>query len=110
MSGLWGKKSSSGSSGSSSKPTDKGRAKVAKNPDNVLGGYTDKTKPEGYEGKISSGGYLDDGARRMPSANDAVAQENERLIRAKLVGRSGRTATDLSGTRAYANNNLGGTL
>jgi hypothetical protein len=97
-----------GNKSAAATPGDAGRATVAKSPDNVLGGYTDKTKPEGT--KLSSGGFVDDGARRMPGMNDALARENERRIRGQLSGRSGRAATNLSGTRAYLNNFLGGTL
>lgn len=58
---------------------------------------------------VSSGGFPDDGARRMPSASDKVSAENLRQKTLKLRSKSGRTSTDLSGTRAYVNSFLGGT-
>lgn len=57
---------------------------------------------------VSSGGFADDGARRMPSASDKVARENSRNKRLRLSASSGRQSTDLSGTRAYVNSFLGG--
>jgi len=58
--------------------------------------------------KLSSGGFPDDGARRMPSASDRVAAEAARLARLKKQG-SGRVSTNLSGTRSYVNTFLGNT-
>lgn len=77
-------------------------------PNNQIGGYTEGTKPQGTS--ISSGGFVDDGARRMPSSNDPIYMENLKRLRLQLSSRSGRTSTDLSGTRPFVNNFLGGTL
>ena len=88
----------------SATPVDKGKAAVKKDPNNVLGGYTEKTRPDGTTGKISSGGFIDDGAKRMPGSTDAYAK----ALRAKLSARGGRGSTDLTGTRSYVNNWLGG--
>lgn len=71
----------------------------------VIGGVT--SDPAGR--KISSGGFVDDGAKRMPSASDKTTAENARQKALNLTARSGRTATDLSGTRAFVNTFLGGT-
>lgn len=76
-------------------------------PDNTIGGFTTDTAPAGA--KLSSGGFIDDGAKRMPSVNDAVQKNNLDRIRRSLSGRSGRSSTDLSGTRAYVNNFMGQT-
>lgn len=74
-------------------------------PNQVIGGQTATPgKP------VSSGGFADDGARRMPSASDSIAMENLRKLRATLSSRSGRGSTNLSGTRSYVNTFLGGTL
>ena len=76
-------------------------------PNNVTGGYTSATsggKP------VSSGGFVDDGARRVPSASDNIAMENMRKLRATLTSRSGRASTNLSGTRSFVNTFLGGTM
>mgnify|MGYP000308268508 CR=1 FL=1 len=77
-------------------------------PNNQVGGYTEATKPQGTS--ISSGGFVDDGARRMPSSNDPVYNENLKRLRAALSSRSGRSSTSLSGTRPFVNTFLGGTL
>lgn len=60
--------------------------------------------------KLSSGGFPDDGAKRMPSASDKVARENARKKVVLSSQKSGRASTNLSGTRTYVNNFLGGTL
>lgn len=86
-----------GGKGGKNDTPDKGERKVAKNPDNVLGGYTKDTIPDGYDGKISSGGFLDDGAKRMPSATDAVARENQAILARQIGARSGRESTNLTG-------------
>jgi hypothetical protein len=86
-----------------------GRNGTAKaDPNNVIGGYTKDNAPQGAQ--LSSGGFIDDGARRMPSSSDAIQNENLRRLRLKLSSSSGRTADNLSGTRTYINNFLGGTL
>lgn len=72
----------------------------------TIGGL--KSDPAGR--KISSGGFVDDGAKRMPSASDALARENQRDTGAKLSNKSGRVSTNLSGTRSYVNTFLGNTL
>lgn len=77
-------------------------------PNNQVGGYTEATKPQGTS--ISSGGFIDDGARRMPSSNDPIYTENLKRLRAALSSRSGRSSTSLSGTRPFVNTFLGGTL
>jgi len=76
-------------------------------PNSTIGGYTESNKPAGTV--LSSGGFPDDGSRRMPSSNDPVAAENARKLRNALSARSGRASTDLTGTRAYVNTFLGGT-
>ncbi len=58
--------------------------------------------------KLSSGGFPDDGAKRMPSASDRVAAEAARMARVAKQ-KSGRVSTNLSGTRSYINTFLGGT-
>jgi hypothetical protein len=69
----------------------------------TIGGIT--SDPAGR--RISSGGFVDDGAKRMPSPNDKVSAESARKKALGLRGRSGRTSTDLSGTKAYVNTFLG---
>jgi hypothetical protein len=64
--------------GEKKKPKKDPRHDRTKHPDNVIGGYTKKTAPEGS--KLSSGGFIDDGSRRMPSLNDPVARENEQRL------------------------------
>lgn len=59
--------------------------------------------------KLSSGGFPDDGARRMPSSADPVAAENARKREVANMSMSGRQATALSGTRPFVNTFLGGT-
>lgn len=70
---------------------------------NTIGGYA--AAPD-----VSSGGFKNDGAKRMPSGNDKVQAENLRRLRQQLSSKSGRAANNLSGTRSYINNFLGGTL
>jgi hypothetical protein len=91
MGGLFGGNSNSGSSAAAQNST--------------IGGIT--SDPAGR--KISSGGFVDDGAQRMPSASDALTSNNAKKIRAQLVTRSGRAATDLTGTRSYVSPFLGST-
>jgi hypothetical protein len=71
----------------------------------VIGGVT--SDPAGR--KISSGGFVDDNAKRMPSASDKVAQENMRRLALSKSASSGRTSTNLSGTRTFVNTFLGST-
>lgn len=71
----------------------------------TIGGIT--SDPAGRS--ISSGGFVDDGTKRMPSAGDAAANNAAKRVRQQLVSRSGRTATDLTGTRAYVAPFLGNT-
>lgn len=93
MGGLFGGGSSGGG----------GSAAAAQN--STIGGITSDSAGRG----ISSGGFVDDGAKRMPSAADALVNNNAKKIRQQLVSRSGRTATDLTGTRAYVSPFLGST-
>lgn len=82
--------------------------RVAATPTPQIGGY--KAKDAYVNGRaLSSGGFPDDGARRMPSLNDPVLKENERLLANMMQRRFGRTATDLTGTRSYVNTYLGST-
>lgn len=78
-------------------------------PSPVIGGYTAATNPT--TAPLSSGGYPDDGAKRMPSASDQVSLESMRKTQTALSARSGRQSTDLSsaGTRSYSNVFLGST-
>ena len=64
-----------------------------------IGGYEkgDPGVPKGVT--LSSGGFVDNGARRMPTDNDAVYKENLRRTRLMLSSRSGRASTDLSTRR-----------
>lgn len=78
-----------------------GSAPAAQN--STIGGIT--SDPAGR--KISSGGFVDDGAKRMPSAADAITGNNAKRIRNQLTSRSGRAATDLTGTRSYVSPFLG---
>lgn len=73
----------------------------------TTGGFTASDAPAGKG--VSSGGFIDDGAKRMPSSKDAIYAENLRKIRQQLSARSGRASTNLAGTRAFVNNFLGGT-
>ncbi len=67
--------------------------------------------PGPRNGGGGSGGpeYADDGARSMPSYNSQAIADAIRRATAGIVGRSGRTATNLSGagTRSYIGSLLG---
>jgi hypothetical protein len=76
-------------------------------PNQTIGGYTAATSGGA---PVSSGGFIDDGSRRMPSLGSALASENMARLRQQLSSRSGRASTDLSGTRSYISNFLGATL
>lgn len=74
-----------------------------------MGGFGSTPRAPKAGKAIVAGGFADDNIRSMPSINDPVAAENARLRLLKLQSSSGRTSTDLSGTRPFVNTFLGGT-
>lgn len=94
-----------GLGGSKKTSTTKAAATSTPNP-SVIGGVT---KAQAGGASVSSGGFIDDNVRRMPSSSDAIYAENLRRLRSALTSRSGRVSTDLTGTRSYINNFLGST-